>query len=397
MMANSTLPINSSRIKICEYENCKNEFIRRSNNHKYCKEHEKINNRKERKKSKKRKMKDESDTDNVDSFEIEDDKNGLKKVKKESNETKAIKKENNDSTSSSEQNTPTSSSKKSNLLDILMKRTSSEPYNCIGKNKPTHINIPQKVDKCIQTDDLFEFVPKKKKVMVDESVGTDNEFVFEPSPLIDVIPTPQYSYILETPTKNIQSVNLPLSNKRYIKNNSEYPLRDISNIVNYKYLQSPISNRKSPKYLSKTIKLTDLENKSKENLNFDISPIKKELSPSLRNDNIPFLSTGIFEEEISYYDDKDKDLFGQSITMNNLNSSSSSSASLNYEFNNPYSIPIDYYMEYIKILKKISKYSSSQELKQTLSSNSDLTSISDQVLSPAKTDAEDLLNWLNIE
>lgn len=33
-MKNQTIPINSSRIKTCEYENCKNQFIRRSNNHK---------------------------------------------------------------------------------------------------------------------------------------------------------------------------------------------------------------------------------------------------------------------------------------------------------------------------------------------------------------------------
>jgi len=33
-MTNQTLPLNSSRIKTCEYDNCKNQFLRRSNNHK---------------------------------------------------------------------------------------------------------------------------------------------------------------------------------------------------------------------------------------------------------------------------------------------------------------------------------------------------------------------------
>lgn len=279
-----------------------------------------------------------------------------------------------------------------------MKRTSSEPYNCIGKNKPSHINIPQKVDKCVQTDDLFEFIPKNKKVKIDKSVGTDNEILFDStSSLIDVIPNQQFSSVLDTPTKNIQSVNLPLSTKRYSKNTSDYPLRDISNIINCKYLKSPISDRKSPKYFSKPLRMTEFDNKNKENFNFNITPVKRELnaSTSYKNDTMPFLSTSLLEEDMSIFDNKDKELFSQSASYMN----GSSSSEINSESNNgnPHSYPVDYYMEYIKILKKISKFSPSQELKQTLSSNSNLTSINNHILSPAKTDAEDLLNWLNIE
>ncbi|ORX78840.1 hypothetical protein BCR32DRAFT_269848 [Anaeromyces robustus] len=410
-MTNNILPINSSKIKTCDYENCKNQFIRRSNNHKYCKEHEKINNRKDKIKNKKRKYRDENES----LYKSSNINNIVNVSNAKNNNISSIKKEINESVPSFENNTLGNNSKKSNLLDILLERTNSGPFSCIGKNKTFHNNIPQKVDKCIQTDDLFEFIPKNKKVKVDKSVGTDIDIVIEPSsPLLDVLTAQQYSSLLDTPTKNIQSIKSPISIKRSIKSNNDNPLRDISNIINYKYLKSPISDRKSPKNISKSFKFSEFDNKNKENININTTPVKQELNIDscynkiVTNESISFLPSTVSEEGVSTYDkekdifgqpinyiNKDKEFFGQSITtpinntnLNNINDSGS----------NSHTIPVDYYMEYIKILKKISKFSPSQELKQTLSSNSNLTSINNHnILSPAKTDAEDLLNWLNIE
>jgi len=406
-MKNQTIPINSSRIKICEYENCKNQFIRRSNNHKYCKEHEKINNRKDKlKTTKKRKYRDENDStyNNI----VSEDDNSI-------TNDKVIKKENKESVTVPEQNTPVSNSKKPNLLDILMKRTNSTSYNCIGKNKPFHINnVPQKVDKCIQTDDLFEFIPKVKKPKVDKCVGTENDVAIEStSPLLDVLTAPQFTGILDTPTKNIQSINSPISTKRSLKGSMDYPLRDISNLVNTKYLKSPISDRKSPKFLTKSYnRLSEFENKNKENFNFNVTPIKRELNDDTSykstTDSLSYLLPG----EDNLFTVRDRDIYSQ--PLNNINginivndgngngngNGSGSGSGIDGEStSNPqHTLPVDYYMEYIKILKKISKFSPSQELKQTLSSNSNLNSINNHnILSPAKTDAEELLNWLNIE
>ncbi|OUM69377.1 hypothetical protein PIROE2DRAFT_57429 [Piromyces sp. E2] len=401
-MTNQALLLNSSRIKTCEYENCKNQFIRRSNNHKYCKEHEKVNNRKDKlKSSKKRKIRDENDIHSSSDSNVDTENVILSKE----DEKEFNNKENEKLNSSDEHNTPVSNSKKPNLLDILMKRTNSVSYNCIGKNKPFHINnIPQKVDKCIQTDDLFEFVPKVKKTRVDKAVGTDNDIVGEPSsPLLDVLTAQQqFSAMLDTPTKNIQSVNSPISEKRTLKNTSEYPLKDISNIINSKYLKSPISDRKSPKFLSKLYRPLDLDGKNKENFNFNVTPIKREFNVGTSykptTDSISYLPSSIAEDEIFNF--RDKDIFGN---FSNFGAVNNGVNGMNNEsINNPqHQIPVDYYMEYIKILKKISKFSPSQELKQTLSSNSNLTSINNNsnnnILSPAKTDAEELLNWLNIE
>lgn len=326
-----------------------------------------------------------------------DTENNNKNDQKDSNN-----KENDKINSSNEHNTPVSNSKKPNLLDILMKRTNSVSYNCIGKNKPFHINnIPQKVDKCIQTDDLFEFVPKVKKTKVDKSVGTDNDIVGEPSsPLLDVLTAQQqFTAMLDTPTKNIQSINSPISVKRSLKNTTDFPLKDISNVINCKYLKSPISDRKSPKFLSKFYKPLDLDSKNKENFNFNVTPVKREFNIDTSykpTDSISFFPSDIPEDE-SLFNSRDKDIFGNPSNLGSINNNVNGMTSDTIN-NTPHQIPVDYYMEYIKLLKKISKFSPSQELKQTLSSNSNLTSINNNnILSPAKTDAEELLNWLNIE
>jgi len=332
---------------------------------------------------------------------------------------KSIKKEITESKLQFEQNTPALSSKKPNLLDILIKRTSSKPYKCIGKNKPYHNNhIPQKVDKCIQTDDLFEIRPKIKMTKVDKNVGTEDDHPLEPTiSSLDTITMQQFSSMLDTPTKNIQSLTSPISIKRSVNNTPEYPLRDISNTINCKYLKSPISDKKIPKFLSKPFRFPEYDNKNKENYNFNTTPRKRQLNPNInyRNDIMPFLSSEIQEEEIPNFENKQKDIYypsplnkNNNNSYNNNNDSSSSSSGGgsggsssvgldNESYSNSYSLTVDYYMEYIKILKKISKFSPSQELKQTLSSNSNLTSINNHILSPAKTDAEDLLNWLNTE
>jgi hypothetical protein len=387
------------------YENCNNKFVKRSNNHKYCKEHENVNSRKDKLKNKKRKHKDEDEVGTTSSNKendksLENTLNDLKSIKKEFEELKPIKKEINEPKLQSEHNTPASNSKKPNLLDILMKRTSSEPYNCIGKNKPFHNNlIPQKVDKSIQTDDLFEFIPKIKKFKVDKNVGTEDDITLEPTfPTLENISTQQFTNMLDTPTKNIQSIKSPLSTKRYLKNTTEYPLRDISNIINCKYLKSPISDRKSPKFLTKPFKLPEYDNNNKENSSFNIVSMKRQLnaSTSYSNENMSFLSLGIPEEEILNFENKQKDIYNTSIS-NTVDNGDSNLDNENESSSNSHTVPVDYYMEYIKILKKISQFSPSQELKQTLSSNSNLTTLNNHVLSPAKTDAEDLLNWLNIE
>ena len=370
---------------------------------KYCKEHEKINNRKDKlKTTKKRKYRDENDSsyNNITS----DDNENVNSI----TNIKTIKKEDKESITESEQNTPVSNSKKPNLLDILMKRTNSASYNCIGKNKPFHINnVPQKVDKCIQTDDLFEFIPKVKKPKVDKCVGTENDVMIEStSPLIDVLTAPQFTSILDTPTKNIQSINSPISAKRSLKDSMDYPLRDISNLVNTKYLKSPISDRKSPKFLSKSYnRLSEFENKNKENFNFNVTPIKREFNVGTSykpttDSLLPYLLPG----DDNLFTVRDRDLYSQPMNningINIVNNGSVSGSGMDGEStsNSQHTLPVDYYMEYIKILKKISKFSPSQELKQTLSLNSNLNSINNHnILSPAKTDAEELLNWLNIE
>lgn len=266
----------------------------------------------------------------------------------------------------------TGNDKKPNLVDILIKRTNSADFK-INKNKQTLMKVPPKTqDKSCQTDEIKTLYSDdlRKYSRTPLSPNNNKRSIYSHSPST-------YNYSLHTPTKNIHSLQSPFSSKTNTSNkkvnspkngsyvqNSPLALRDISNLP-YKNICRNLE--------SEFIDILNQENGKTEyesdvHVNFNSHKV---INDSLSNSN-----------KSSYHQESHHDEIKEepSITSSSL--------------------PVDYYMEYIKILNSISKFTSIQDTSNVLTSPSPSKINETNLSNPTPNiylDSENLLSWLKFD